>query len=84
MGFTGTGGLDLAPLAEGELVTCVLRAATPQDLMAAGAFVIPASGVPEAPGVFRHTMHLCVSTCVAAPDEIRSYCTWRRSKGGSR
>src|SRR5262249_40790822 len=51
----------VALLGGGELVTCVLREATPRDLTAAGAFVISLSGVPEEPGTFRHTMRLCVS-----------------------
>ncbi len=31
---------------------------------------------------FDETMRLCVSARVSAPDEIRSYRAWRRSKGG--
>jgi hypothetical protein len=73
----------VAPLVGGALVTCVVREATPRDLTAEGAFVIPPAGVPEEPGTFRHTMRLCVSARRAAPDEVRSYRTWRRSKGGS-
>jgi hypothetical protein len=73
----------IAPLAGGELLTCVLRAATPRDLTAEGAFVIPASGVPEKPGEFRQSLRLCVSARLADADEVRSYRAWRRSKGGS-
>jgi len=73
----------VAPLAGGEFLTCVLREAIPRDLISEGAFVLPASGVPEEPGEFRQSMRLCVSARIAAPDEVRSYRAWRRSKGGS-
>ena len=51
----------VAPLAGGELLTCVLREATLRDLEAEGVFVLPATGVPERPGEFRKSMRLCVS-----------------------
>jgi hypothetical protein len=72
----------VAPLAGGEFLTCVLREATPRDLTSEGAFVLPANGVPEDPGEFRQSMRLCVSARIAAPDEVRSYRAWQRSKGG--
>jgi hypothetical protein len=72
----------VAPVEEGELLTCVLRAAAPRDLEAEGAFVIPQGGVPEEPGAFRETMKLCVSARVADDDEARSYREWRTKKGG--
>jgi hypothetical protein len=72
----------IAPLAGGECLTCVLREATPRDLTAEGAFVLPAPGVPEEPGAFKQSMRLCVSARLADADEIRSYRSWQRSKGG--
>lgn len=72
----------VAPVAEGELLTCVLRAAEPRDLEAEGAFVIPSTGVPEHPGMFSDSMRLCVSARVSDDDEVRSYRAWQRSKGG--
>ena len=71
----------VAPLTSGELLTCVLREATSRDLTREGAFVIPASGVPEDSGEFRQSMRLCVSARRADPDEVRAYRAWRRSKG---
>lgn len=55
------------------MLTCVLRAATPRDLAAAGAFVLPAARVPEEPGEFSQSMRLCLSARLADADEIRSY-----------
>ena len=72
----------VAPLADGELLTCVLRAAAPRDLVAEGAFVIPSTGVPEDAGAFSDSMRLCVSARVSDDDEVRSYRAWQRSKGG--
>jgi hypothetical protein len=72
----------VAPLAEGDLLTCVLRAAVPRDLEAKGAFVIPPTGLPEDPASFTESMRLCVSARVADDGEDRSYRAWRRSKGG--
>jgi hypothetical protein len=72
----------VAPLADGELITCVLRAAEPRDLEAEGAFVIPPTGVPEDRASFAESMRLCVSARVSDDDEARSYRAWRRSKGG--
>ncbi len=72
----------VAPLAGGDLLTCVLRAALPRDLEAKGAFVIPSTGLPEDSASFTESMRLCVSSRVADVDEDRSYRAWRRSKGG--
>jgi len=73
----------VAPLEGGELLSCVLREATPRDLTTEGAFVVPATGVPQEPGEFKTSMRLCVSARLADADEVRSYRAWRRSKGGS-
>jgi len=75
--------LVIAPLEGGEFLSCVLRPALPRDVTAQGAFVIPATGVPEEPGEFKAAMRLCVSARLSASDEVRSYRTWRRHKGGS-
>jgi len=72
----------VAPLVEGELLTCVLRAAELRDLEAGGAFVIPPTGLPEEPASFSESMRLCVSARLSDEDEARSYRAWRRSKGG--
>jgi hypothetical protein len=83
---TGRGGLQrwfvVAPLDSGELLTCVLRIASPRDLSAEGAFVVSSKGLPEPPGRFDPSMRLCVSARVAMEDEVRSYRRWRASKGG--
>jgi hypothetical protein len=73
----------VAPLEGGELLACVLREATPRDVAAEGAFVVPANGIAQEPGEFKTSMHLCVSARLADADEVRSYRAWRRSKGGS-
>lgn len=72
----------VAPLAEGELMTCVLRTARPRDLLMEDALVIPPAGSVAGRPQFNHSMRLCVSARVSAPDEVRSYRAWRRSKGG--
>jgi hypothetical protein len=72
----------VGPLAGGELLTCVLRAAKPRDLEGEGALVIPSSGIPEDPGAFAESMRLCVSARLSDDDEVRSYRLWRRSKRG--
>jgi len=72
----------VAPLEEGELLTCVFRAALPRDLRAEGAFVVSAERRPEPPGQVDSTMRLCLSARMADPDEVRSYRRWRESKGG--
>jgi hypothetical protein len=72
----------VAPLAEGELVTCVLRTARLRDLDTEGALVIPLAGSAAGRPEFAQSMRLCVSARVSAPDEVRSYRSWRRSKGG--
>ena len=48
--------LIIAPLEDEELLSCVLRAAEPRDLEAEGAFVVPATGIPEEPNgvLIRH------------------------------
>jgi hypothetical protein len=74
--------LVIAPLEGGELLSCVLRQAMPQDLTAEGAFVIPVTGVPAEPGEFKASMRLCVSARLSAADEVRSYRAWRQNKGG--
>ena len=74
--------LVIAPLEGGELLACLLRQALPRDIRAAGALVIPATGVPEEPGVLKASMRLCVSARLASADEVRSYRAWRRQKGG--
>ena len=71
----------MAPVDTGDLLTCVLRVASPRDLSAEGAFVISSEGLPEAPGRFNPSMRLCVSARVAMKDEVRSYRRWRASKG---
>ena len=73
----------IAPLDSGELVTCVLRAARPQDLDAEGAFVVSSAGRQEPPGKFDSSMRFCVSARVSDEDETRSYRRWRGGKGGS-
>ena len=72
----------IAPVAGGELITCVLREATPRDLAAEGAFILSATGIPEAPGPLRQSMRLPVSARLADSDEIRSYHSWQHRKGG--
>ncbi len=72
----------ISALAGGELLTCVLREAAPRDLHAPGAVVVPATGVPEAPGEWRQTMRVCVSARLAVADERRGYRIWRQQKGG--
>jgi len=74
----------VAPLSSGELLTCVLRAAEPRDLEAAGVFVIPRTGLPEDAESFSESMRFCVSARVSDHDEAHSYRAWRRSKGGRR
>jgi hypothetical protein len=74
----------VAPLADGQLLTCVARAAEPRDLKATGAFIVPRTGLPENPALFTESMRLCVSARVSDEDEARSYRAWRRSKGGQR
>jgi uncharacterized DUF497 family protein len=71
----------VAPLEDGELLTCVFRAAQPPDLKAEGAFVVSVAGQPEPPGEFDSSMRLCVSARIADPDEVRSYRRWREAKG---
>ena len=70
-----------APVDTGDLLTCVLRVASPRDLSAEGAFVISSEGRLEPPGRFNPSMRFCVSARVAMEDEVRSYRRWRASKG---
>jgi hypothetical protein len=73
----------VSPLAHGEFLTCVLRAAEPRDLDEEGVFLVPHASKGEQLE-FDFSMRLCVSARVSAPDEVRSYRQWRRSKGGRR
>src|SRR6266545_5840857 len=59
----------VAPLAGGQLLTCVLRTAEPRDLEAEGAFMIPPAGLPEDPASLTKSMRLCVSARVSDEDE---------------
>ena len=72
----------VAPFEDGELLTCVFRAALRRDLKAEGASIVSAEGLPEPPGELDSSMRLCVSARLADDDEIRSYRRWRGSKGG--
>jgi hypothetical protein len=69
----------IAPVAGGELMTCVLRAAHPRDLAGKDTFVVPAAR--EKRPEFNWSMRVCISARMSAADEIRSYRAWRRSKG---
>lgn len=74
----------VAPSANGEFLTCVLRAAQPRDLHTDGVFVVPPMSEGGQPREFDQSMRLCVSARVSAPDEVRSYRAWRRGKGRPR
>jgi hypothetical protein len=78
---TRTRWFVVAPLANGEFLTCVLRTANPRDLDGEGVFVLPLTNKADQRLAFDSSMRLCVSARVSAPDEIRSYRAWRRSKG---
>lgn len=54
--------LVITPLEGGELLSRVLRAARPRDVTAKGAFVIPATGVPEERGEFKASMRRAAAT----------------------
>ena len=71
----------VAPLADGEFLTCVLRAAEPRDLEEDGVFVMQTASKTDQHLIFDASMRLCVSARVSASDEIRSYRAWRRGKG---
>jgi len=71
----------VAPLADGEFLTCVLRAAQPRDLEEEGVFVMPPPSETTQGLKFDESMRLCVSARVSVPDEVRSYRAWRRRKG---
>jgi hypothetical protein len=81
---TRTRWFVVAPLADGEFLTCVLRVAQPRDLDEDGVFVLPPKSEKGQRLEFESSMRLCVSARVSAADEIRSYRAWRRSKGGPR
>jgi hypothetical protein len=72
----------VAPLAHGEFLTCVLRAAEPRDLEEEGVFVMQPASRAGQRREFDASMRLCVSARVSASDEVRSYRAWRRGKGG--
>ena len=71
----------VAPLADGEFLTCVLRAAQPRDLDEEGVFVMQPASKADQRLEFDASMRLCVSARVSASDEVRSYRAWRRGKG---
>lgn len=72
----------IAPLDTGDLLTCVFRAAYPRDLQAEGAFIVSSPEREEPPGRFDSSMRLCLSARLSDEDEVRSYRSWRRGKGG--
>jgi len=51
----------VAPLAGGEFITCVLRAAEPRDMETEGVFIVPTPGSPAEPAQFSESMRVCVS-----------------------
>ena len=73
----------VAPLENGEPLTCVFRAARPRDLDSEGAFLVSKTGRQQPPGQFDSSMRVCVSARMSDEDEARSYRRWRRGKGGS-
>src|SRR5437899_10308604 len=72
----------VAPLEDGELLTCVFRAALPRDLKAEGGFVISSAVVPEPPCEVGSCMLLVCRAAISDQDEVRSYRRWRQDKGG--
>jgi len=74
----------VAPLAHGEFLTCVLRAAQRRDVDQDGVLALPPTRAADDYLEFDPSMRLCVSARVSAPDEVRSYRVWRRDKGGRR
>jgi hypothetical protein len=72
----------VAPLAHGEFLSCVLRAALSRDLDDASVFVLPRRNEAGQNLELDASMRLCVSARVSAADEIRSYRAWRNRKGG--
>jgi hypothetical protein len=74
----------VAPLLGGELLTCVFRSATPRDLEAEGAHLLPSIGQEQGLPVFQESMRYCVTGWMSADDEVRAYRAWLRSKGGRR
>jgi hypothetical protein len=81
---TRTRWFVVTPLADGEFLTCVLRAAQPRDLDEEGVFLVTSTGGARQLLEVDPSMRLCVSARVSAPDEVRSYRAWRRGKGGRR
>jgi hypothetical protein len=81
---TLTRWIVVAPLAGGEFLTCVLRAAQLRDLGEKGVFLVSPASEAGQGMEFDPSMRLCVSARVSAPDEVRSYRAWRRGKGGRR
>jgi hypothetical protein len=81
----GTRWLVTAPLANGEFLSCVLRAALSRDLDDEDVFVLPSRGEAGPQSLeLDASMRLCVSARISAADEIRSYRAWRNRKGGRR
>ena len=81
---TRTRWFVVTPLADGEFLTCVLRAAQPRDLDEEGVFLVTSTGGARQLLEVDPSMRLCVSARVSAPDEVRSYRAWRRGKRGRR
>jgi len=74
-----------SPLANGEFLSCVPRAALSRDLDDEGVFVLPPRSEVDPQSLeLDASMRLCVSARVSAADEIRSYRAWRNRKGGRR
>ena|SRR5579862_3511281 len=71
----------VAPLADGEFLTCVLRAAERRDLAEDGVFVMGPTSEAGRRLKLDASMRLCVSARISATDEVRSYRAWRRGKG---
>jgi hypothetical protein len=74
----------VAPLDSGEFLTCILRPAEPRDLDEQGVFVVPPGREADQRADFDASMRMCVSARISALDEVRSYRSWRRIKGGRR
>ncbi len=81
----GTRWFVIAPLANGEFLSCVLREALSRDLDDEGVFVLPPRSEAGPQSLeLDASMRLCVSARISAADEIRSYRAWRNRKGGRR
>src|SRR2546428_13721104 len=72
---TGRGARErwfvVAPLEDGELLTCVFRVALGRALNAAGAVVLTADGSRDPPGQVDSSMRLCVMSRLSDRDEGR-------------